>query len=553
MIVDTPKKYYPWTRPFSYFVSKTDNKSLGWRLSFVSIVVVLVIFSVLASVLYFTLSREAQTQLSLRLQHIAASAALAVPHDAHNKILRDVLRQRPDVAERSAFKRVQGILKQVQASNNLSSDVYTVIVPDWSPEHIMFVAMSSDEPYVGNGQDKPPIIAKVYETKQAGYSDIYVTPQGEWISGVAPMLDADGAVIGVLQVDYEVSGELASAKIRLLGTLVIACVIASLCFWVVMRRFASGLSRQVNDIADKLEFETGQLVHTSSLIREGGEELNTSCSQQDVLVETFASTIEELRATVSQNNEFIHGTSDLSTQCKDESTANISTIEQLNDSIQRIEAAYTSLGEHIGHNYDEMKTIISMTEEIEQSTETINDIIDKTELLALNAKIEAARAGTYGRTFGIVAQEVKELSNLCKNSLEEIKQTNSRFADTVDSMIKKAMSKNKELTANVKAEIDHSKQHTLQCVDSLGEMVRNFDQVDDMIGHIVTAAEQQISVLDTSQRSIVDILQVIRENRTRAESSLDICQGLNEKTDVLTTLTTDMSSVVKGKAALANY
>lgn len=102
----------------------------------------------------------------------------------------------------------------------------------------------------------------------------------------------------------------------------------------------------------------------------------------------------------------------------------MATIEQLTASASEVTGNQNVLNKEIHH-------VRSISEEINDVTESIKDIADETRLLGLNAAIEAAKAGEAGLGFGVVAEEIRKLSSESKNTVNKIKQFTAQINDSV--------------------------------------------------------------------------------------------------------------------------
>ena len=93
-------------------------------------------------------------------------------------------------------------LKQIKELNSLESDIYTVVIPEWAQGKMIFVTMSNDKTYIGNGLKMNEHVKATFKDGDVRSSKLYKDEEGNWISGFAPIKNKDGKVIAVIEVDY---------------------------------------------------------------------------------------------------------------------------------------------------------------------------------------------------------------------------------------------------------------------------------------------------------------------------------------------------------------
>lgn len=205
------------------------------------------------------------------------------------------------------------------------------------------------------------------------------------------------------------------------------------------------------------------------------------------------------------------------------------TIQEVARNTQRTadEAGLASNEANNGKNLvnNTMRTIKNLVNEVEQATEVIRsveadshnisgilDVIrnvsEQTNLLALNAAIEAARAGEHGRGFAVVADEVRTLANRTREATVEIQATIEKLqASSQDAVSVMELSRN---------HVNESVKQTHQVVDSLDNITNIVNNIHDMSTQIATAVEEQSAVSEEINRSVVTIRDIAEETLNQA-------------------------------------
>ncbi|MFO0830848.1 MAG: methyl-accepting chemotaxis protein [Phycisphaerales bacterium] len=140
------------------------------------------------------------------------------------------------------------------------------------------------------------------------------------------------------------------------------------------------------------------------------------------------------------------------------------------------------------------------SESIGEMIKVINDIAEQTNLLALNAAIEAARAGEHGRGFAVVADEVRKLADRTTKATEEISQSIRQIQDETRQVVQ-------SMDTGV-AKVEEGASLSVQAGDSLEKIVASSTNVNRMIAAIATASDQQSGTTEELSRSLEEIVSI---------------------------------------------
>lgn len=168
-----------------------------------------------------------------------------------------------------------------------------------------------------------------------------------------------------------------------------------------------------------------------------------------------------------------------------------------------------TLANEVKRTGEVVANVATHSQQISTITDVISSIAEQTNLLALNAAIEAARAGEQGRGFAVVADEVRSLAGRTQQATGEIRAMIEKLSHEVSHAVN-VMEQSRDMANNATEEIAHTEEALTRIADSV-------HQLSSMNGQIATAAEQQSSVANEMSQNVENIDHLTRKSREDAE------------------------------------
>jgi len=276
--------------------------------------------------------------------------------------------------------------------------------------------------------------------------------------------------------------------------------------------------KKIKGVINSLTEAVHATASASNQISSSTEELAAGTQEQSAQTGEIASAVNQMTATIVQTTRHAGEAASTAKQAGDNAKKGGEAVEKTIEGINKVAKVVTRAAGVV----DELG---KGSEQIGEIVQVIDDIADQTNLLALNAAIEAARAGEQGRGFAVVADEVRKLAERTTKATKEI----ANMIKKIQVDTKEAVTSMNEGTKEVEVGITLAQ----GAGEALQQIIEGVVKVSDIINQVAAASEEQSSAAEQISKNIESITNVTHETASGTQQIARAAEDLNRLTNNL--------------------
>jgi methyl-accepting chemotaxis protein len=289
---------------------------------------------------------------------------------------------------------------------------------------------------------------------------------------------------------------------------------------IVQRDEIGILASALNTVVENLQTQIGELREAANVLASSATEISASVTQVTSGAQETATAVTETTATVEEVKQGAHLTSQKSKAVADNAQQGLQMAHAGRKAAETVTEGMTRINEQMTSIAGTIVKLGEQSQAIGEITSTVDDIAEQSNLLAVNAAVEAAKAGEHGKGFAVVAHEIKSLAEQSKQATKQVR--------GILNDIQKATGAAVMATEKGSKAVDQGMKESIKAGESIQALSASFTESAQSAGQIAASTQEQLTGMDQVATAMENIKEASQQNVTSMKQLEIAAQTLKE-------------------------